>query len=71
LVLRFIADINVSSPCLNVCKLDDRGICIGCFRTLDEIARWSQLNDIDKSRINSRLDELKRKTELEQNGEVP
>ncbi|MEX1995063.1 MAG: DUF1289 domain-containing protein [Steroidobacteraceae bacterium] len=33
-----------SSPCLNICSLDDRGVCRGCFRTLAEIAEWSRMN---------------------------
>jgi predicted Fe-S protein YdhL (DUF1289 family) len=33
-----------SSPCLNICSLDDRGVCRGCFRTLGEIAEWSRMN---------------------------
>ena len=33
-----------SSPCLNICSLDDRGVCKGCFRTLAEIAEWSRMN---------------------------
>lgn len=36
----------VSSPCISVCKMDDaRGLCIGCMRTIDEIAAWSTMND--------------------------
>ncbi len=29
------------SPCVRHCCLDDKDICIGCGRTLDEICRWS------------------------------
>ena len=30
------------SPCVGVCQLDDRsGLCRGCSRTRDEVARWS------------------------------
>lgn len=30
------------SPCINVCELDPRAnVCIGCGRTLDEIAEWA------------------------------
>jgi uncharacterized protein len=32
------------SPCVGVCTPDDEGLCLGCFRTLDEIARWSGMN---------------------------
>ena len=36
----------VSSPCISVCKMDDaRGLCVGCMRTIDEIAAWSTMND--------------------------
>ena len=35
----------VSSPCLSVCQMDEAsGLCRGCLRTLQEIARWSQLD---------------------------
>ncbi|WP_295434649.1 DUF1289 domain-containing protein [uncultured Thiodictyon sp.] len=36
----------VSSPCIDVCRLDDAGgLCLGCFRTLDEIAGWGDAAD--------------------------
>jgi predicted Fe-S protein YdhL (DUF1289 family) len=28
------------SPCINVCSLDERDVCRGCWRTRAEIARW-------------------------------
>jgi uncharacterized protein len=34
-----------STPCINVCKLDEDGVCIGCFRTIEEISSWSQLSE--------------------------
>ncbi|UPY37858.1 DUF1289 domain-containing protein [Sediminicoccus sp. KRV36] len=30
-----------ASPCVQICALDAGGICLGCGRSLDEIARWS------------------------------
>ncbi len=42
----------VASPCNNVCKMDERnGWCLGCFRTLDEIASWSSLEEARKRAI--------------------
>ena len=36
----------IASPCINVCKMDERtGLCSGCLRTIDEIARWSSIDD--------------------------
>jgi uncharacterized protein len=34
----------VKSPCVNVCALDEHDICIGCYRSAAEIARWSGLS---------------------------
>ncbi len=36
---------HVPSPCVSVCTMDAAGVfCLGCFRTLDEIAVWSMLD---------------------------
>jgi 2-hydroxychromene-2-carboxylate isomerase len=41
---------------VNVCVLDPaRGICRGCGRTLDEIARWSSMHDAERQDIMDRL----------------
>jgi predicted Fe-S protein YdhL (DUF1289 family) len=32
-----------ASPCINICTLDDRGYCRGCYRTIQEITVWSRL----------------------------
>lgn len=43
---------NVPSPCISVCVMDEaRGLCRGCWRTLDEIAAWSTLRDEDKRAV--------------------
>ena len=35
-----------ASPCINVCTLDAaRGLCQGCFRTVDEISLWSRVDN--------------------------
>jgi predicted Fe-S protein YdhL (DUF1289 family) len=36
------------TPCTGVCRLDARGLCEGCLRTGDEIARWSTMDDAQK-----------------------
>ena len=39
----------VPSPCISVCRIDPAtGWCEGCYRTIDEIARWSSLDDDGK-----------------------
>ena len=35
----------IESPCILVCAIDtETGFCLGCARTLDEIARWSSMS---------------------------
>jgi len=42
----------VGSPCINVCRMNDElGLCEGCLRTLDEIARWSSFSDEEKRTV--------------------
>lgn len=42
----------VASPCINVCRMDDAtGLCLGCFRTIEEIALWSQASSDQRLRV--------------------
>ncbi len=42
----------VASPCTKVCTMDaSSGLCIGCLRTLDEIARWSEMTNEERRRV--------------------
>lgn len=36
------------SPCINICSLDERGVCRGCHRTLAEIAGWARMSATDQ-----------------------
>lgn len=55
----------VDSPCVAICQLDDDGnYCIGCFRTVDEIAHWIEYDENAKQKI---IDELaERQQQLDQ-----
>jgi len=44
------------SPCVKVCQMDpQRGLCLGCARTLDEIARWSSMSDAERHHVLAQL----------------
>jgi predicted Fe-S protein YdhL (DUF1289 family) len=46
----------VASPCTKVCKIDEAtGWCLGCQRTLAEIAAWGTLDDDAKRDVLARL----------------
>ena len=51
----------MKSPCVKVCQMDPaRGVCLGCCRTLDEIARWSQMSDAEREAIIGDLQERRK-----------
>ena len=55
----------MKSPCVQVCQMDpQRGVCLGCGRSLDQIARWSQMSDADRDRILAALPARKEPHEL-------
>jgi len=42
----------IESPCINVCRLDDTNqYCVGCFRTKEEILKWTRVTDEDREII--------------------
>jgi hypothetical protein len=39
-----------------VCLIDDEtGSCVGCFRTVDEISRWSTMTDRERRAVMATL----------------
>ncbi|MEM8499138.1 MAG: DUF1289 domain-containing protein [Pseudomonadota bacterium] len=42
---------DVPSPCVQICCLDVNDICIGCFRTSDEIREWTLFSNEAKKEI--------------------
>ncbi|MDO8960632.1 MAG: DUF1289 domain-containing protein [Methylophilus sp.] len=42
----------IASPCIGVCSMDDlSGLCMGCFRTIEEIRNWWDMDDTSKQAI--------------------
>ncbi|PPD29549.1 MAG: DUF1289 domain-containing protein [Methylomonas sp.] len=41
----------VPSPCVRNCCLNEQDICLGCFRSLEEICGWSQADDQKRKQI--------------------
>jgi uncharacterized protein len=55
----------MKSPCVNVCQMDPvRGVCLGCCRTLDEIARWGGMDDSQQARLLAELPERRRRLDI-------
>ena len=41
----------VRSPCVNVCALDAGDICVGCYRTGQEIATWGSMSNAQRLEV--------------------
>ncbi|MCI3182093.1 DUF1289 domain-containing protein [Caulobacter sp. CCUG 60055] len=42
----------IVTPCVKVCAVDgESGFCLGCQRTLPEIARWSAMSDAERAAV--------------------
>ena len=47
---------DIESPCVKICTYDSAsGFCTGCGRSLDEIARWSEMSGEERRRIMAEL----------------
>ena len=61
----------LASPCVDVCRMDPAtGFCLGCRRTLDEIAGWRDFSNAEKravlARIDTRQERIQESSGLEQ-----
>ena len=46
----------VATPCVKVCIVDgESGLCLGCYRTLEEIAAWAALPPERREAVMSEL----------------
>ena len=44
------------SPCKKICLVDpEQSICVGCFRTLDELGRWTAMSDAERQAVRAEL----------------
>jgi predicted Fe-S protein YdhL (DUF1289 family) len=42
----------IATPCVQVCMIDgESGLCLGCHRTLPEVAQWSRYSDEERARL--------------------
>ena len=59
--------VSIETPCIRICTLDDTGQwCLGCYRTLDEIAMWASLSPPQRAAV---LEELPaRRARFEETG---
>jgi predicted Fe-S protein YdhL (DUF1289 family) len=49
---------NIPSPCKLICQLDEHDRCVGCHRTIEEIAGWITMSNAEKLAVWDRIAEL-------------
>ena len=57
----------IETPCIKVCIVEhNSGLCLGCGRTLGEIANWTAFTDVERSRVMAelpvRMESMRRQT---------
>ncbi|MFZ5721104.1 MAG: DUF1289 domain-containing protein [Pseudomonadota bacterium] len=46
----------IKTPCIKVCVVDgESGLCLGCYRKLNEVAAWSRFTDAEREAILAEL----------------
>ena len=43
------------SPCVGICQYNEEDLCIGCFRTSEEISQWFNMTTKEKKKVISFL----------------
>jgi len=47
---------NIETPCIGVCTIDDNnGLCMGCYRSLEEIQNWWDMTDEQRTQVTEQL----------------
>lgn len=41
----------LKSPCVSICVLNEEDVCVGCFRTGNEISHWGSYNNQQKREV--------------------
>lgn len=54
---------DIPSPCVGVCRVNNRGFCVGCWRSRDERLMWLKLSDGEKHHVMRLI--ASRKTRIE------
>lgn len=46
----------IKTPCVKVCVVDgESGLCLGCYRTLHEVAAWTRFSDAERETLMAEL----------------
>ncbi len=63
-------DLSIISPCIGICKLGHDNVCLGCFRTPEEIRVWRGASRDEQLEILEKLRERRKARGLVGRGET-
>lgn len=52
-----MSDSEPKSPCISVCVLDENDVCLGCYRSAEEITDWFMASAEEKKAVLRRCGE--------------
>jgi len=52
----------IPSPCVSICALNEDDVCVGCYRTGDEISRWWEMENNEKQQILDKAQEREKQS---------
>jgi predicted Fe-S protein YdhL (DUF1289 family) len=53
-----VCSMSIETPCIAVCMIDPKAkLCLGCGRTLPEIARWGRMSSEERRAVMTTLPE--------------
>ncbi|MEK9767240.1 MAG: DUF1289 domain-containing protein, partial [Thalassolituus sp.] len=50
----------VTSPCVSICALDENDVCLGCYRTGQEITDWGAMDNEQRQKVMQNVAERER-----------
>ena len=60
---------SIATPCVKVCVVDgESGLCLGCYRTLAEVAGWARFTDDERAVLMAELSTRKSRIRPEKLG---
>jgi len=61
---------DVPSPCVGICQSNDKGQCLGCFRTRVERQTWTSVDSDEKQKIIKRAIQRKKRFDKKESDKV-
>ncbi len=46
-----MTEVLIESPCISICAMDENDVCVGCYRSAEEITRWSNADNGERRQI--------------------